>query len=125
MGGVFREIVMEWGGVDIIVTPSNKLLRRIEAQGVSPMMVLHSFSTSAPNMSGLAFVAAELLKAGGAACDEDDVYCSMITNQAHMESYVKALGEAVSPSVADAKNPEAPAVKATPKAAAKARRPRA
>ena len=125
MGGVFREIVMEWGGVDIVVTPSNKLLRRIEAQGVSPMMVAQSFNSQVPNMSGMAFVAAEMLKSGGAVTDEDEVYCAMLTDPAAMGRFATAIAAAVLPSPADAKNPEAPAAKPTSKPKPKASRPRA
>lgn len=74
---VFREVEIEWGGRSYTVTPSNRLLRRIERE-VPVLNMLRDFEREIIKPSELAFVLAEFLKAGGANVDEDDLFGALV-----------------------------------------------
>ena len=75
---VFREVEMEWGGKSYTVTPSNKLLRRIEGEGISLVHMAERVSRGKPPLSELAYVIATLLQQGGAKVTEDDIYSGLM-----------------------------------------------
>lgn len=135
MSKVFREIQIEFDGVSYTITPSNKLLRRIDS-GLTPATVLSTLAqvervgraaAADPNsaeamqfpFSGLAYIVAELISAGGGNIDEDDVYVGLMDDMQENEArgvfpLVEALGSIVSPPSSVVKN--SPAPKAGPKA---------
>lgn len=103
--GVFREITISWNGIDYTVTPSNKMLRRIEGKGdlSIPAMAL-AFSQHKPRMSEAAFVLAEFLKEGGAESSnkdvplEDEVYDELINGgEGVTAALISSLFEAIMP----------------------------
>ena len=80
MSAVFREIAVEFGGKEYTFTPSNKLLRKIDA-GLSPNTLLGVVST----MSGeqlplydIAFIVSKFIEAGGGSVDEEQVLQSFM-----------------------------------------------
>ena len=109
MSGVFREISITCGGKDCTITPSNKLLRRIEGKGdLSILAMIYSFGQNKPRMSEAAFVLAELLKDEGATVDEDSLCQERMTgDQAEVERLLAVLFEAIMPQGRDAKKNEA------------------
>jgi hypothetical protein len=74
---VFRDVAVEWDGRTYTVTPTNRLMRRIESQGVSLLDLVVRCGGPRPPLSELAFVAAELLRSAGATVDEDAVAAAM------------------------------------------------
>ena len=75
---VFREIAVPFGGAEYNVTPSNKVLRRIEMKGRrdDPAFNLVAVFYRATAQSGafydLSFVLAELINSAGGNVTEDD-----------------------------------------------------
>ena len=108
MTGVFREVTIAWGDKDYTVTPSNKLLRRIEGAGdISIPAMAFAFGQKKPRMSEAAFVIAELLKAAGATVNEDEVFQELITgDQAQVEALIVSLFNAIMPQERIKKNVE-------------------
>lgn len=110
--GVFREITIEWGGEEYVFTPSNKLLRRIEGQGVNIAVLMHGLAVGPISAPSLAFVAAEFLKAGGAVVTEDEVFGYIMTaTQCQIDAIATSVATAITPVEPNEKKPEAPAVK--------------
>lgn len=110
--GVFRDVTIEWGGVDYVFTPSNKLLRRIEGQGVNIAVLMHGLAVGPISAPSLALVASEFLKAGGANVSEDDVFGHIMTGtQGQIDKLATSVAQAITPQEPDEKKPEAPAVK--------------
>jgi len=121
--GVFREVTIEWGGVDYVFTPSDKLLRRIEGQGVNVAVLMHGLAVGPISAPSLAFVAAEFLKAGGAVVTEDDVFgYIMSASQGQIDAIATAVATAITPVEPNEKKPVAPAVKSPPSKTAKSKR---
>ena len=63
---VFRDVDMEWRGKTYTVTPSNRLLRRIEGEGISLTHMISRISKGEPPISETCYVVAELLRSGRA-----------------------------------------------------------
>jgi len=106
--GVFRDLDIEWRGQVVTVTPSNRVLRRIEGQGISLVRMLQRVHEGNPPVSEICYVVSELLRTGGAEVTEDEVYQEAM---AAMESDANALAklavtvaEAISPVQPDAGN---------------------
>lgn len=96
---VFRDIEMEYGGKSYTVTPSNRLLRKIEGE-LSPSSLtdmIARIGSAKPPVSEVAFVVAELLKAGGAdTVDEDQMYVDLMSDLMTNEGKVfGAMTEAI------------------------------
>lgn len=78
--GVFRDVVLTIGGVDHVVTPSNRLLRRIEMKGKAEnprfnlVEVMFFLQTSAGSMPDMAFILSELI-----GISEDDALSAIVT----------------------------------------------
>lgn len=105
---VFRETTIEWQGEVYKVTPSNRLLRAIESQGVSIAAMVVDFSNERPVWSCFALAAAELLKAGGAKITEDEVMAEIVEAQASGDyddllTFAQRVIEAIVPGVSDPK----------------------
>lgn len=120
---VFRDTTIEWDGVDYTFTPSNRLLRRIEGQGVNIAVLMHGLAVGPISAPSLAFVAAEFLKAGGADVTEDDVFGYIMTaTQGQIDAIATAVATAITPQEPDEKKPEALAVKSPSTKTAKPKR---
>lgn len=100
--GVTREVTMEFGGENYTFVPSNKLLRRIDAE-LAPQTLFGVLAlmdgVQAP-LPALAYIISELLNAGGGNFTEDDIlqelYVDVRENQGNgikplMEAIVHAL----------------------------------
>jgi len=121
--GVFREITIEWDGAEYVFTPSNKLLRRIEGQGVNIAVLMHGLAVGPISAPSLAFVASEFLKAGGAAVTEDDVFGYIMTaSQGQIDAIATAVATAITPVEPNEKKPVAPAVKSPQSKTVKSKR---
>lgn len=112
---VFRDVTMEWGGEVYTITPSNRLLRQIEGQGISLPHMLMRISEGKPPVSEVAFVAQEFLRSAGAKVGEDEIYgeclADLQTGGEGFADLVRAIAEAVSPTEVAPKNVAAPAKK--------------
>lgn len=107
MAGVFRDVTIKWDGVDVMVTPSLRLLRAIEQGNVSLTDIAIRTSQGRPPVSHLAFVIAKLLEAGGVKVDEDRVYFELMTGKPEqIQALIEAVLLAFSPAEEDPKKPE-------------------
>lgn len=91
--GVFREITMKYNGDEFVVTPNNRLLRRIEGELAPSSLtdMVGRIGSAKPPVSEVAFVIAEFLKSGGAEnVDEDQMYADLMTDL--MENKGKVFG---------------------------------
>lgn len=112
---ITREIQIEWDGQVYTFSPSNRLLRRIDA-GLAPQTVLgvlNLMDGSNVPLPALAYIIAEMIQAGGGDVDEDDVlaglYDDMQNNGAKgIGPLMEALGQAIAPPPRAVKNPQAP-----------------
>jgi hypothetical protein len=83
--GVFRDVSLNVGGVDYVITPSNKLLRRIEMKGKAEnprfnlVEVMFFLQTSAGSMPDMAFILAEMISACGGRMNEDDALAAIVS----------------------------------------------
>lgn len=108
---VFRDIEIEWQGETYTVTPTNRLLRKIEGEGVSIAAMFANFNAGKPRYSEFSFVAAELLRSAGWDGDEDDIYAEILAacasgNEAAFVEFATRIGEAVVPKGLEGKKPE-------------------
>lgn len=72
---VFRDITLEYQDESYTLTPSNRLLRKIEGEGISLTDVIARTSEGKPPISEISFICASLLTAAGAPdVDEDAMY---------------------------------------------------
>jgi hypothetical protein len=99
MAGVFRDITIEWDGVDYVVTPSSRLLRRIEAEGdLSLAKMMSDMAQGRPSAYAMAFVLYKLLQSAGAKLTEDDVAAQLMGADVDQASTLsQALAMAISP----------------------------
>lgn len=112
---VFREVTIEFDGAEYTFTPSNKLLRRIDA-GLSPQTLLGVVGTmdgaNVP-LPAIAYVVSEFVREGGGDVSEDDVlselYEDMQSNGGRgIHPLVEAIGVCISPPGDAVKNSPAP-----------------
>ena len=104
MSAVFREIAVEFGGKEYTFTPSNKLLRKIDA-GLSPQTLLGLMGTMNGKelpIYGIAYVVSEFIKAGGGDATEDDVIFELQAdlrdnNGKGVRPLVASIADALSP----------------------------
>jgi hypothetical protein len=81
---VFREVVIRMGGDDYTITPSNRLLRRIESKGkldnprFNLVEVLFYLQTSAGSMPDMAFILSELVTGSGGKMTEDQALAAIV-----------------------------------------------
>jgi hypothetical protein len=115
MSGLFRDITIPLGGVDYTVTPSNKLLRKIEGKGrrddpdFNLVSVFMRLSAGAGAVNEAAFVLAEMINASGGAITEDDALAHMIgfNDSKEYRAFIDLFCSCVMPEV-KAKKPDAP-----------------
>lgn len=113
---VFRDIVIPVGGKDYTVTPSNRLLRTIEAKArkidpdFSLVKVAIKAQLSQGHMYDMAFLLAELVNGcGGAVTEEDALAEFMAFDAQHVEdmaAYMNLIASCVMPEVSE-KKPDA------------------
>ena len=80
MAAIFRIINLTWDGKTYEVKPTMALLNRIE-QSVSLAALVRGFSTGNVQLSHLAVVFGEFLRAGGARVSDDEVYRELMTGE--------------------------------------------
>lgn len=124
---VFREIEMKWDGETYVVTPSNRILRRIEGEGISLSHMISRVAEGQPPISEVCFVMAELLNSAGAEVTEDDIYGEVMTelsngNDKAFANMALAIVEAISPQGLTGKKPEGQPVKPRQKGKAKSKK---
>jgi hypothetical protein len=102
---VFREIAIPFGGAEYNVTPSNKVLRRIEMKGRrdDPSFNLVAVFYRATSQSGafydLSFVLAELINSAGGKVTEDDALAEFMAfkDPRALSDYVALICSCVMP----------------------------
>ena len=119
---VFREIAIPFGGKDYNVTPSNKVLRRIEMKGrrddpaFNLVAVFYRAQVQTGGFYDLAFVLAELLNSAGANITEDDALSEFMgfNDPKTLAQYVTLICSCVMPEPKGdaAKKPEGAATEA-------------
>lgn len=113
---VFREITVEFGGSEYTFSPSNKLLRRIDA-GLTPQTlfgVLNQMDGREAPLPALAYIISELLNAGGGKFTEDDVlgelYDDVLNNNAEgIRPLVAAIAECLTLPIGEKQSKNSPA----------------
>lgn len=111
MAGVFRDVTIEWEGEEYTFSPSNRLLRSIEGQGINIARFLASFQTGEIPASHLAYILAAFLRAGGANVTEDDAYKALMTSDEDgIAKFAGPVVMAMLPQGPDEKKPAAPAL---------------
>lgn len=113
--GVFRDVVIEFEGKNYTVTPSNKLLRRIDAE-LSPQSlfgVLTGLGGANVPLPALALIIQQLLNAGGGNFTEDQILATLLADVTHNEGNgIRPLVEAIANCLAvegvSEKNSESP-----------------
>lgn len=111
---LFREVTFEIDGQEYTLTPSNKLLRRIEGQGVTLAGISNMAASGNPPISHVAFLIWMMAKEGGYAGSEDDILSELQMNPDQAASWAEVAFQAFTP-VVDEKKPEPQAVKLKPK----------
>lgn len=111
---IFRDVTIEWEGETYTVTPSNRLLRKIEGEGISLTHMVQRVASGEPPVSEVAFVTAEFLRSAGAKVSEDDIYKGIMValsegDQQAFANLAISIVEAITPTAIDEKKPKAPA----------------
>ena len=84
---IFRDVEIEWKGEAYVFTPSNRLLRRIEGEGISFPRLVDGVASGAPAVAEVCFVVSEFLREAGAKdVDEDEIYNTAMTALAEGDS---------------------------------------
>jgi hypothetical protein len=106
---VIRDVTLTYGGCDYVVTPTNRLMRRIEAEdGINLVQLALDLARAKAKASTLAYVGAELLKAGGAKVTEDDVRAFIMgPDVAEVRNFLTSVMSAIMPTEDEGKKPEA------------------
>jgi hypothetical protein len=122
---VFREVEIAHNGETFVFVPSNRLLRRIEGQGISLPSMVSRIGKGQPPVSEIAYVICEFLREGGArGVDEDGIYLDMMDDLQNnggkgFASMCVAIVNAITPVDPDEKKRAAPVSKPQAKAGAK------
>jgi len=99
-GKVWRDVNITFRGEAYTVTPSVRLLMRIE-QDVSLSAILMAWGRGEPKVMAMSYVLAELLKAGGAKVTADDVMQEIAHNGQDGMALLAALVAAITPAAPD------------------------
>lgn len=75
---VFREVDITWQGETYTVTPSNKLLRRIERE--VPLVSYLARASRDTLASETAFILCEFIRSAGGRVDEDEIYEALMAD---------------------------------------------
>ncbi len=100
MAAIFREVELTWQGEAYTVTPTYRLIQRVE-QRVSIAGLASRIQSGEPPLTQIAFVLAALLNAAGADVDEEDVYTELHAAQdaAAVQQMVRVVLTAFTPEV--------------------------
>jgi hypothetical protein len=105
---LFREVKLTWQGEDYWVTPSNRILRRMESDGVILASLVSQLSRGEPMLASVSYVVAFLLKEAGADVTEDAVLEELSGGDAKViEHLAVKVFEALVPQPLDPKKPVA------------------
>jgi hypothetical protein len=118
---VFRDVSIEYGGRDYVVTPSNKLLRMIEMKGrkLDPsfniVAIVVQVQSGAGSFFSLAFMLSEFINAAGGKTDEDEALAHLLSfkDPKDMSAYIETIISMIMPEAKDTKKPEADGATAT------------
>lgn len=119
---VFREVKMTYDGEEYWLTPSNRLLRRIEAEMAPSSLtdMIARIGHGKPPVSEVALVVTEFLKAAGAQkVDEDQMYSDLMGDLMDGGQVFSSMCEAIVTAISRRMMGEK-----SPRPAPKARRPR-
>ena len=101
---LFRETKLTWRGEEYFVTPSNRILRRIEGEGVYLDALGRALRDGKVPIGQLSYVIATLLQTAGARITEDDVLEDLTDGDADViETLALAALTALSPEQHDEK----------------------
>lgn len=100
MTPVFRDVTIRFRGQDYVVTPSNRMIRRLESE-VSISRMMMSWAKGEPALGAMCYVLAELLKSAGAKVTEDDVAQEVTHGGADSIALLGVVMEALTPSAPD------------------------
>lgn len=100
---VFREVTIKWEGTEYQVVPSMRILRQIEANGISLTDVAFRTSRGSAPVSHIAYILSVLLKSANAPhASEEDVYAAIMGGKEKDAMHlVSAVLEAFNPSTND------------------------
>jgi hypothetical protein len=124
MSAVGRDVSVSYGGKSYSLSPSNRLLRRIEGEVGSIMEVMSKTASAKPPVSEVAFIVSELLIAAQVPdVDEDVIYQELMEDLlgnkgVFFGKMCELIGAAITPPSLDPKKQPAPA-KSRKKAGAK------
>lgn len=102
---LFREVTFDIEGVEYTLTPSNKLLRRIEGQGVTLAGISNMTASGNIPISHVAFLIWMMAKEGGYDGSEDDILIHIQDDPETAKQWADVAFKAFSP-VQDEKKPE-------------------
>jgi hypothetical protein len=112
--GVFRDVSLNIGGADYVITPSNRLLRRIEMKGKAEnprfnlVEVMFFLQTSAGSMPDMAFILSEMVTASGGKMTEDEALAVIVSMEVDaLQALKSALCSCIMPEPNE-KKPDAP-----------------
>jgi len=106
---VFREITIPFAGKDYTVTPSNKVLRRIEMKArrddpqFNLVAVFYRATSQAGGFYDLSFVLAELINSAGGSVTEDEALAEFMRfdDPKQLSGYVNLICSCVMPEPSD------------------------
>jgi hypothetical protein len=121
---IAREVKIEWKGKVYDFTPSNRLIRKIEAEEVSLTRMVDEMGRGVIKLGQLAYVVATVLQSAGVDVTEDDMMAELQGAGAiEVATLASQILAAIFPASAEGK-PVAPAAKAAAKKPAQPRGPR-
>jgi len=97
MAAIFKEVTLGWGGEEYSVTPTMRLLNKIE-QDISLSEMAYRMSVGKVPMSQLAVVIGTMLRSAGAKASDEEVYQELMTGDAEgVQQMAGSVMEAVFP----------------------------
>lgn len=106
MAAVYKDILMEWKGVEYTVKPSMRLMQDIE-QKFSISRVAHRITQGDVPLSHMAYIVGTMLRSAGADVTDDDVFSELMLGDAQVvQDMVIALISAAFPFVGEAQGNE-------------------
>lgn len=111
--GLFREVKLKWQGQDYWVTPTNRIIRRMENEGTTIGALAMRLSAGEPMLGNISFVIATLLAEAGVKASGDDPLEDEVlmylneSNRADVEELAATVLMALVPQGLDAKKPVA------------------
>jgi hypothetical protein len=89
MAVVYREVVIEWGGREVRISPSYRVIQQVE-QKLSLAALLHRVSRGEPPFSQLADLLAMALQSSGCRAEAEEINASMYAQGAAGDLVSKA-----------------------------------